>query len=467
MPPYIPHTEQDIQRMLDVVGKPTLESLFEDVPPNVRMRRPLDLGTGLSELELTRRMTALADRNTQGGRLVSFIGAGAYDHVVPAAVDAVLSRQEFFTAYTPYQPEISQGTLQALFEYQTMICSLTGLQVSNASLYDASSAYTEAARMAIAQTRRQRVLVSAGIHPNVFQAMKTALGAIGATLETIPLRDGRTDMDTLSGRIRAEASGAAAAIIIQSPNFLGYIEDVDAFSAEAHTVGALMIHGVMDALSLAVLRTPGESGADIAAGSGQCFGGELAFGGPAFGFITTTEKLMRKLPGRIVGQSADVDGRRAFVLTLQAREQHIRREKATSNICSNHSLNALRAAAYLALVGPRGLRRSAEDSMRKARLLEQGLLSTGRFERISNAPYFREFALRCRVDGTVFHREMRKRGSLGGYDLAWLDSPETTGLPRDVHVFCATEKTGEGDIRRFVTEVAALPVLPDSAGGVA
>lgn len=464
MPPYVPHTAPDVRRMLDTVGVPDLDALFADIPAEVRLHRALSLPEGLSEFELTERLTRLSERGMQAVRAVSFLGAGTYDHVVPAALDAIVSRQEFFTAYTPYQPEISQGTLQALFEYQTMICSLTGLPASNASLYDASSAWIEAVRMAAGQTRRSRVLVSGGVHPRAAVAMRTALEPVGIVVDTVPLRAGRTDPDAL-GAMLANSSSPVAAVLVQSPNFLGYVEDIALYSGLAREAGALTVQGIMDALSLAVLRAPGDSGADIAAGSGQAFGCGLSFGGPAFGFITASDKLLRRLPGRIVGQSVDAEGRRAFVLTLQAREQHIRREKANSNICSNHSLYALRAAAYLALVGPAGLRRIAEDCMRKARLLEAALLRTGLFERITDAPFFREFTLAYRGDPRAFQRSMRSRGYLAGFDLSRLVGRDNPACPGGGMVFCTTEKTSDSDIGRFADAVEAFAAVRPQTGG--
>ena len=459
---YFPHTSEDIRKMLEVVGKSSLDALFDDLPASLRLQRPLRLEPGMTEHKLTRRLTSLAERNTPVGQLACFLGAGAYDHIVPAAVDALASRQEFFTAYTPYQPEISQGTLQALFEYQTMICMLTGLEVSNASLYDAASACVEAARMAMAHTRRSRVLVSSGVHPHVLAALRSSLAAVGATVAEVPLCDGLTDRAALLLQLKEEAAG----VILQSPNFLGYIEDLSGFSGPVHQSGAILMQCVMDALSMAVLKTPGDAGADIAFGSGQCFGGGLTFGGPYFGFIASTGKLMRRLPGRIIGQTVDRDGRRAFVLTLQAREQHIRREKATSNVCTNHSLCALRAAIYLALLGPRGLRRTAEDGMRKARRLEAGLISSGAFGPVSSAPYFREFTLRYRGDRTALNASLVVQGFLGGFNL------DDTGLYmchdwlENAFVFCATEKNTEEEIIRFVRTIKEIFTESAATGGV-
>ncbi len=450
MPPYVPHTPEDIREMLAHTGLPAVEDLFADVPAAVRLQRPLALAAGLNEWELTQRVTALSQRNTRATEMAPFLGAGVYDGFVPAAVDALASRQEFFTAYTPYQPEISQGTLQALFEYQTLICEWTGMDVANASVYDGASAVSEAVRMAMAQTRARHVMLSPALHPGVAAAIRPLLQAAGAILHWLPMRGLATDLETATALLATPPEGGWAAVVVQSPNFLGTVEEVAVFSAAAKAAGALSIQCIMDALSLAVLSTPGESGVDIAAGSGQGLGGGLSFGGPYFGFMTTREKLTRRLPGRIVGQARDVDGRRAFVLTLQAREQHIRREKATSNICSNHSLYALRAAIYMALLGPGGLRAAADAAMRNARALRQGLLSTGHFEPVGEQSWFREFALRPRTPLPALQRRWQAAGFLAGYDLARLTPDACPGLPRDAMLFCATEKSTEEQITRFV-----------------
>lgn len=455
MPPYIPHTPDDIRQMLAQIGLPDVEALFADIPAPVRLGRPLDLGAGMTEWQLTQHLTAMSQRNTGTGAAAPFLGAGVYDSFIPAAVDALASRQEFFTAYTPYQPEISQGTLQALFEYQTLICEWTGMDVANASVYDGASAVSEAVRMAMAQTRSRHILLSAALHPGVAAAIRPLLEAAGATLHWLPMLGLATDHKTAAALLASPPDGGWAAVVVQSPNFLGVVEDMAAFSAAAASAGALSIQCIMDALSLAVLSTPGESGVDIAAGSGQGLGGGLSFGGPYFGFMTTRDKLTRRLPGRIVGQSRDVDGKRAFVLTLQAREQHIRRDKATSNICSNHSLYALRAAIYMALMGPAGLRDAAAAAMRNARALRQGLLSTGLFEPVGEQPWFREFALRPRVAGDELRRKWRAAGFLPGYDLARLAPGDCPGLPRDAMLFCATEKNTEEQIARFVHALTA------------
>jgi len=452
--------------MLDRIGRPDLDALFEDIPEEIRLRHPLRLDAGLTELQLRERLESLASRNKTAASTTSFLGAGAYDAFVPAAVDALASRQEFFTAYTPYQPEISQGTLQALFEYQTEMCTLTGLDVSNASVYDGASAVAEAVRMAMAQTRARSVLIAGGLHPGVLRAVRPVLEAVGAQLTVLPLTGLQTDPEAAAAALNEAQAGTFAAVLVQSPNFLGAVEDVAGFARTAADHGALTIQCVMDALSFAVLRSPGSSGVDIAAGSGQGFGSGLSFGGPSFGFLTAREKLLRRLPGRIVGESVDVDGRRAYVLTLQAREQHIRREKATSNICSNHSLYALRAAMYLALVGPSGLLAAAEAAMRNARELEQGLLSTGMFTRVSDAPWFREFALHSALPPAVFHRKMRALGFLPGFDLSGLEPEDCPGAPRDAVLFCATEKTTWDDIRRFVEAVAGVSVSGTDGGVV-
>lgn len=460
MSTYIPHTDEDIRQMLGTIGKPDLEALFSALPENVLLQNPLCLPPGKTELELSRSIRRLADRNRilsdlgdpDCGDLTGFLGAGAYDHTVPAAVDELTLRQEFYTAYTPYQPEISQGTLQALFEYQTMVCALTELEVSNASLYDGATACIEACRMAVAHTRRKKLVVSEGIHPHVLASMETLLAASGTTLIRIPLRGGRTDPEALARALRADIAG----VVVQSPNFLGIIEDLTDLADPVHQVGALLIQECMDALALCVLTSPGEAGVDIAAGSGQVFGGYLSFGGPHLGFLATTTRLMRRLPGRIVGQTTDIDGRRAYVLTLQTREQHIRRDKATSNVCSNHSLSAVRATIYLSLLGPEGLREVAVESMLKSRNLNEKLLETGAFERVTERPFFREFPLRYLGSGQKLETALLRAGFLGGFALGTAGMIDMELSYDNTFVFCATEKTTAEDIDRLGRTVAAI-----------
>ena len=368
--------------MLAAVGATGVEDLFAEVPAGVLMTRPLDLPAGLSEVELLADLRALAARTTPASELVSFVGAGIYDHYVPAVVDAITSRSEFQTAYTPYQPERSQGVLQSIFEFQTAICELTGMEVANASMYDAGTALAEAAILAGGQTRRGRVVLSAGVHPEYRQVVRTMAAAYGPQPVEVELAAG-----ALTGRdaLRAAVDADTAAVVVQQPNFFGGLEDLAAAAAVAHDAGALFI-AVVDPLSLGLLAPPGEAGADIVVGEGQSLGNPMNFGGPGLGFMAVTRNLMRRLPGRLVGETRDLEGRRGFVLTLQTREQHIRREKATSNICSNHALNALAAVVYLSWLGKKGLPELAEVCLRRAAYLRERLLALPASRRTQKDP---------------------------------------------------------------------------------
>jgi glycine dehydrogenase subunit 1 len=355
MTDYVPHTGEDVREMLAAIGVASVDDLFTDIPAALRLQRPLDLPAGCAESELAAALQGLAGEDRPASSLVSFLGAGVYDHYVPAVVDAVVGRSEFLTAYTPYQPERSQGVLQSIFEFQTAICELTGLQVSNASLYDGGTAVVEAAFLAHAQTGRRRVVVSRGVHPEYRQVLATeTAGCAPAGCGPAP-----AEVDCVAGVTSIEALRAAvddqtAAVILQQPSFFGGLEDMAAAAGFAHEAGALFV-AVVDPLSLGLLQPPGAYGADVAVGDGQPLGQRMNFGGPHFGFMAARQELVRRMPGRIVGQTVDVEGKRGFVLTFQTREQHIRREKATSNICSNQALNALAALVYLGWLGKQGL----------------------------------------------------------------------------------------------------------------
>ncbi|HEY8396080.1 MAG TPA: aminomethyl-transferring glycine dehydrogenase subunit GcvPA, partial [Bacilli bacterium] len=361
---YFPHTETDIQEMLKAVGVSSLDDLFSELPKEVLYQGELKLPEAHSEIELRKKLNELADKNK---KFICFRGAGSYDVYTPAVIPALLSRQEFLTAYTPYQPEISQGTLQYIFEFQSMICELTGLDISNASVYDGATATMESMFMATAETRRKKVLVSSLVNPLIVKVLKTYARYRHIELEFIKSADFRTSKEDLLQKL----DGNVAAVIVQNPNFLGTIENLD-FVEEIHANKSLLIMNV-DPSTLAVLKTPGEIGADIACGDGQTLGIPKSFGGPYVGFIAATEKLLRKMPGRIVGLTNDTKGRRGFVLTLQAREQHIRREKATSNICSNQSLMALHTVLYLSLLGKQGIVETAKRAYQNAHYLEAKL----------------------------------------------------------------------------------------------
>ena len=358
---YIGNTNDDRDKMLEDIGCKDIASLFKAVPDSVLLKGKLNIPEALSEMELVKHIKSLSDENFNTDDYTCFLGRGAYDHYIPSAIDQLILRQEFYTSYTPYQPEISQGTLQAIFEYQTMISELTGLPVANASMYDGASALAEAAVMSCEATRRNEILIANSVHPESRQVLNTYAKFRNIIVKEIQYNNGQTDLDDLNAKINDNT----AAVMVQSPNYFGIIEDVEAISEIVHKNKSLLTVSA-DPVSLAILKSPGEMGADIALGEGQPLGNFLNFGGPYLGFMAVTEKLMRKMPGRIVGQTSDKEGRRGFVLTLQTREQHIRREKATSNICSNQALNALQATMYLTFMGKEGLKEVAKLCFNKA-----------------------------------------------------------------------------------------------------
>lgn len=440
----IPNTPQDQRKMLLSIGKESLESLFDSVPGGVRLKRGLDLPGGISEAEVARRLSALAKSNANTEDLVCFLGAGAYDHFIPAVVDHLLLRQEFYTAYTPYQPEISQGTLQAIFEFQSMICMLTGMDVSNASMYDGATAAAEAVLLACRDTKRNTALVARGFAPQGREVIRTYARFQGIGMTEFGLKDGVCDLEDMEGKL----SGDTACVVVQNPNFLGSVEELAAMGALAHENGSLFIVSC-DPISLAILKTPGEAGADIAVGEGQPLGLPLSFGGPHIGFFAAKEKYLRKMPGRIAGQTVDREGSRGFVLTMQTREQHIRREKATSNICSNQALCALAAAIYLSAMGKEGLKQAATLCAQNARYAYDKLLATGRFKPLWNAPFFKEFALRFTGDVGKLNKSLLGCGILGGYDLG-LAYPEL----ENAWLVAVTEKRTREEIDRLAERVA-------------
>ncbi len=433
---YLPHTEDDIRRMLDSCGAATLDDLYSDVPEQLRLKKPYELPKAMTEPELERYFSGLAARNRS---MVCFAGAGFYSHYTPAAVTAVAARSEFATAYTPYQPEISQGTLQYIFEYQSMMCSLTGMDISNASVYDGATATAEAMNMAVASVRRRkRVLLSSTVNPAVAQVLATYASASGIVLDTIPEDNGATDRAALSCAL---AGGDVAAVIVASPNYYGILEDYSGLADEIHSAKALLVMNC-HASPLGMIRTPGEWGADIACGEAQSLGMPLNYGGPALGYLCCRRALMRKMPGRIVGATVDRDGKRTFVLTLQAREQHIRRQKATSNICSNQGIMTLHAAAYLSLTGAGGLRRINEIGRDGAHALAAALCATGKFRlRYPDRPFLNEFALdiAAPLDADSVLGRAADAGILGGVKIA-----------ADAIIVAVTETCTAADISRYV-----------------
>lgn len=438
--PYVPHSADDVRRALDAIGLEREDALFDDLP--AALRDPLiDLPEPLDEVALLRRVRALAGLDQRD--TPSFLGAGVRQHFIPAVTPRLAFQSEFVTAYTPYQPEVSQGVLQATFEYQTMMAELTGLPISNASLYDGASAVAEAALLAVRQTHREKVLVSRGVHPETIEVLQTYLWPLGLELEVLPLASLTTPVPDVADDV--------ACVIVQHPNFVGTLEPMPAIAQAAHAAGALLVAAV-DPLSLAVLASPAEYGADIAVGDGQPLGNPVGFGGPSFGFMVVTEKLVRQLPGRLVGQTSDVDGRRGFVLTLQAREQHIRRSKAKSNICSNHQLTALMATINLAALGPHGLREMAEGSVRRAHQLAQALRVAGGHV-LSGDRFFNEFVLRIERDPVALRHQLGERGIRAGVPV-----PEGFGLGNAI-VLAATELTTRDDIGALVQALTSLGVI--------
>jgi glycine dehydrogenase subunit 1 len=406
---YVPNTKNEQQEMLQAIGASSMRELFDAVPDEVYLNRPLTLPKGLSELSVKRRMTEIAEKNKVFKSI--FRGAGAYNHYIPSIVKQITSKEEFVTAYTPYQAEISQGVLQSIFEYQTMICELTGMDVSNASVYDGATAAAEAVIMC-KERKKNKAVISETVHPQTIETIKTYLSGTDMEVVIAPAKDGRTDLEQL----KLLVNEGTACILIQQPNFYGQLEDGDSVGQVAAEVEAKFILSC-NPISLGILKAPIEYGADIAVGEGQPLGMPLSFGGPYLGFMATTEKLMRRLPGRIVGETKDSKGERAFVLTLQAREQHIRREKASSNICSNQALCAMTAAVYLDAMGRNGLMQAAEQSMSKAHYLAAKLCELEGFELAYTGEFFNEFVTTCKssVDKVLYTLE--QRGILGGYPL--------------------------------------------------
>ena len=410
---YIANTPDDVRVMLGALGLDSLDQLFDMIPPEYRLKRPLAIPRALGELELTAHVGALIGRNVGADLRPCFLGAGSYDHFIPAVVDNLAARGEYYTAYTPYQPEASQGTLQATFEYQTLVTQLTGMDVANASLYDGGSAVAEAMLMALTVTRRLgRVVVAGTVHPEYRQILATFLANLEPELVTVPAPQGRVDPKALAGAITEET----AAVIVQYPNVFGQLEEVEALVDAAHRAGALAIVSV-DPISLGLLRRPDSYGADIVVAEGQGLGNPMSFGGPNLGILACREDFVRKVPGRIVGQTTDRNGKRCWVLTLQTREQHIRREKATSNICTNQGLLALRASIYLAVVGPNGLRQAAELSTRKAHYAAQRLAQVPGLSLAFDGPFFKEFVIRSEKDPARVLAEVGRLGFHGGIAL--------------------------------------------------
>ncbi len=432
--PYIPHSDADRAAMLKAIGVSSLEDLFRDVPAQARYPE-INLPDPMSEPELLDYIGAFSQANADLNHFICFLGAGAYRHFIPSVVDHIVSRSEFYTAYTPYQPEISQGTLQAIFEYQSMICALTGMEVANASHYDGATAVAEAIVMAynVQRKKRNKVVMSPYVHPEYRATARTYVQGLG--LEIVG-DDRRQDLDAILNLVDEQT----ACVVTQTPNFLGEIEDFRGVGDRVHAKGALWVV-VADPISLGLFKAPGDYGADIVVGEGQPLGNPLNFGGPYLGFFATRERFVHKMAGRLVGETVDAEGRRGFVLTLSAREQHIRRERATSNICSNEALNALAAAVYLAAVGKCGLRRIAELCYHKAHYAAKALSKVRGYSVVTTKPFFKEFVIRCPMPVGELNDELLEWGIVGGYDLG-RDYPDLANHM----LLCVTERNSRAEI---------------------
>jgi glycine dehydrogenase subunit 1 len=445
---YLPKSPSERQEMLAAIGVRSIEDLFKSIPEKFRLREPLNLPGALSEAEIIQYFQARAAENARG--YTSFLGAGAYQHLRSVTADALIQRGEFLTSYTPYQAEFAQGTLTAIFEFQTLMCQLTGQEVANASMYDGSTALTEAVLMAERLTNRRHVLVARSVHPEYRQVLKTYAKNLGLEVEEIGYTDsGQIDRTAL----KAETLGKAAAVVLQSPNFFGVLEDLPALAEIAHAHGSLLLSTITEAVSLGIVRPPAE--ADIVAMEGQAFGIAPSYGGPYVGVIATRDKFVRQMPGRLAGQTTDGEGNRGFVLTLATREQHIRREKATSNICTNEALYALAATIHLCLIGKEGLREQALQNLAKARFAQMGLEKIPGVRRVFSGPTFNEFTLEFPRSVKMINAELLKEKIIGPYALG-THYPDLTKRA----VVCVTETTPRTEIERFATTVRRILEKP-------
>ncbi|MBE2912157.1 aminomethyl-transferring glycine dehydrogenase subunit GcvPA [Anoxybacillus flavithermus] len=439
---YLPMTEEDKQQMLQTIGVQSIDELFSDIPESVRFQGEYNIKPAKSEPELMKELMALAEKNADMKTHTSFLGAGVYDHYIPTIVDHVISRSEFYTAYTPYQPEISQGELQAIFEFQTMICELTGMDVANSSMYDGGTALAEAALLSAAHTKKKKVLLSSAVHPEYRDVVKTYAKGPGLEVVEIPYKNGVTDVDAL----QKEMNEDVACVIVQYPNFFGQIEPLKDIEPIAHAHKGMFVVA-SNPLALGVLTPPGQFGADIVVGDAQPFGIPTQFGGPHCGYFAVKSALMRKIPGRLVGQTTDEEGRRGFVLTLQAREQHIRRDKATSNICSNQALNALAASVAMTALGKNGVKEMATMNIQKAHYAKETFVNHG-FDVVFTGPFFNEFVIRLNKPIAEVNKKLLEKGIIGGYDLG-RDYPEL----QNCMLIAVTELRTKEEIDMLVKEL--------------
>jgi glycine dehydrogenase subunit 1 len=447
---YIPNSAQEREAMLREMGRQSIDDLFSGIPERLQLKRPLKLPKALSETETLSYFRHLAERNTTrltGERMVSFLGAGVYDHFIPTIIDTLISRSEFYTSYTPYQPEISQGTLQGIFEFQTMICELTGMDVSNASLYDGSTATAEAVLMAERVTNRSKVALAGNLHPEYRQVVDTYIRNAGIEELTLPFDE---QTGTLKANALSDLGSDVAAVIVQSPNFFGGIEDLQKLAEATHKIGALFVVVIAEGLSLGLLQAPGKIGADIVCGEAQSFGIPMSFGGSYCGFFAVREKYQRQIPGRLVGEATDSQGRKGYVLTLATREQHIRREKATSNICTNQGLYALMVTIYLSTLGRRGVREVAEQNIQKAHYAAKEISAINGYAIRFTAPFFNEFVVSCPRPAEEILNGLRSKKMIGGLALARF-FPE---MENEILV-CLTETTTKVEIDALVEALKA------------
>ncbi|MDO0821717.1 aminomethyl-transferring glycine dehydrogenase subunit GcvPA [Desulfosporosinus nitroreducens] len=443
---FIPNTDSQNERLLARIGVKSVEELFADIPKEVRLQRPLAINGGMSEQELVKHVKGLANLNQTVEGYSSYLGAGAYEHYIPSFIDQLLLRSEFYTAYTPYQPEISQGTLQAIYEYQTLVCELTGMDVTNASMYDGASALAEAALMTCDATRREKVLVLQTVHPEYREVLRTYLPPRGVELVEIPFKDGVLDQAALEAALQEDIAG----VLIQNPNFFGSIERAEEIVQLAHAKGALVVMSV-NPVSLGLLKSPGECGADIAVGEGQPFGNALNYGGPYLGFLSCRDKFVRRMPGRVVGATTDKNGKKGYVLTLQAREQHIRREKATSNICSNEALCALAFTMHLSALGKTGVQELAYLNLQNAHYAAQEIAKIPGMSLAFSSPFFHEFVIKSKIEPAKINSALLEDQIIGGLGLARF-YPEL-----DHHLlFCVTETKSKANIDRLVARLGAI-----------
>ncbi len=444
---YVPNTPAEQQEMLRAIGARSVEDLLAAIPEEVRLKRTLDLPRAMSEADVRRLLTRMAEQNADLDHYISFLGAGSYDHIQPSVVPHLAKRAEFYTSYTPYQPEISQGVLQATYEFQTMVCQITGMEVANASLYDGSTAVVEAALMAVGPDGRGDVLVSRALDPQYRATLRTYAHARGFTVREISLENGATSITEL----RAALTPDTKAVIVQHPNFFGVLEDVREIERTTHETKALFVVAITEPASLGALEPPGAYGADIVAAEGSSLGSPIGYGGPALGLFALRGEFIRRMPGRVAGQTVDDRGQTGYVLTLQTREQHIRRERATSNICTNQELLAIFATVYLSALGKRGFADLGAQCLRRAHYAQQAVCAIEGFSPIFTRPFFDEFVVRSPMPVEQLNAQLRDRGLIGGYDLS-RDYPEL----ENAALFCVTETRSREDIDTLVTALEEI-----------